>query len=186
MATFRISKLLRTIVQFFQCQKPKKQPECEEIIPDVFMLNDDCLEEIFGYLKLKDLYLVAKADERFVRAACWQFKRKIGRGLITIDCFEILINSDHGTGLRIYIKDSSCVDTFFENFGLAISRLEVYIRGSRKIDSTILKHCSDLLAEIQVYRTWSAPKKSSRWHSCFWSMVYTYYILTDSISRDNE
>lgn len=186
MATSETNKLFRTIVQFFRSRKQKKQPECEEIIPEVFKLNDDCLEKIFSYLKLRDLYFVAKADERFVRAACWQFKRKIGRGLIKIDCFEILINSDHSTGLRIHIKDSSCVDTFFENFGPAIRRLEVYIRGYRNIDRIILKHCSDLLAEIQVYRTWSAPKKGSRWHSCFWSMAYAYYILTDFISRENE
>lgn len=169
-----MSKYLKTAGHLLRCRKAQKQKEIEEPIPKVFRLNNDCLEKIFSYLKLKDLYNVAEADNRFVWAARWQFKRKIGKGLISIDCFEILINSDHSKGLRIYIRDSSCIDTFFGNFGPAISRLEVYIRGSRKIDNTILKYCENTMAEIQVYRTWSAPKKGSRWHSCIWSMIFNF------------
>lgn len=178
-----MKKAFEAMTHLLGYRKAKICKEIDEPVPDVYMLNDDCLEKIFGYLKLKDLYYVAEADDRFVWAACLQFKRKIGRGIISMDCFEILINSDHSKGLRIYIEDSSCVDTFFENFGPAISRLEVYIRGSRKIDSTILKHCNEIMAEIQIYRTWSAPKKNSRCHSCFWSMVF---IWADFISRENE
>lgn len=169
-----MGNLLREAVHFFRNRKLKILDEYDGPIAKVFRLNDDCFEKIFSYLKLKDLYNVAKVNDRFLWAARWQFKRKIGRGLIVMDCFEILINSEHSRGLRIYIRDSSCIDTFFENFGPSIKRLEVYIRGSRKIDSTILRHCNDTMAEVQVYRTWSAPKRGQRCHSCILSMIFCF------------
>lgn len=181
-----MTKNFRSFVRIFRRHKSKKPNELKEPIPKVFMLNDDCLEKIFSYLSLKDLYLVAEADERFLQAARWQFKRKIGNGSIKMDCFEIVINSEYSSGLRIHIRDTICVDKFFANFGPVIGRLEVYIRGCRKIDKHILKHAENCLAEIKVYHTWSAPKKDSRWHSCFWRTLHFYDILIDFFSKDDE
>lgn len=166
-------KLWKATKKFFG--RPKNKESIEASTPHVYKLNDDCLEIIFGNLSLKDLYNVAEADDHFVWAACLQFKRKVGHGLITIDCFEILVNSDYSKGLKIFIGDASIVDTFFNNFGPAISRLEFHIRGYNTIDKTILKHCNGIFAEIQVYRTWSAPKSRSFRNAWFWSWTWRYW-----------
>lgn len=158
-------KWLKSVKKLICCSKSRnRRKNNEQPEPPIFKLNDDCLETLFGHLSLKDLYKIAEVDERFLWAARLQFKRKLGNGLITMDCFEICIYPANSSGMKIYIGDSSVVDKFFKNFGPVLKKIEVYIRGHNRVDRVILKHCNKSTADVQVYRMWSAITDVYQFH----------------------
>lgn len=146
-------KQAKTVLKRAKAKLHKKSTKSR---PKVFNLNDDCLEKVFKYLSLRDLYNVAEASSFFVDAARWEFKRKIGNGAIKVNSYEISIESEHFKGLKIHLNDPLVVDTFFNNFGAAVSRINIFLGGGElnEIEQRVLNYSEEMMAVVRVYRTW--------------------------------
>lgn len=125
-------------------------------------VNNDCLEHIFGYLKVQDLFSVAMADEGLRYAAESAFKRKYGRKLISFHREGILVYVEDRPQETVYhayhITEISEQIAFLRRFGQQISKLCISGRNNAEyklFESVVFEQCVASLVELSLGDEWS-------------------------------
>lgn len=124
-----------------EVKRVRVNPEPTKIIH----LNDDCLEEICLYLKLKDLGNLAVSNTQFLSPANYVFKRNYADTLIKFHPFA--------TNINMYKKFLS----FLDAFGGTITKLNItfyqerrYRARNQKFVQIINEKCSKSVVELTL------------------------------------
>lgn len=135
-----------------------KRPKCAIEPLQLVDINDDCLEFIFQYLRIRDLINVAAAHDRFILASCSVFSRRCKDEWMYLDG-NTLRREFKENGSRMALKGEIIVEgkkrlkQFFQLFAHSIANLSVQIRSNDRnsIDHRfVLKHCSAGLVKLTL------------------------------------
>lgn len=138
-------------------------------ITDLF---DECLENIFGYLKMEELFNVALANVNFVDTAALVFKRKYGQMAIKVHPHEIYAYK-YGNYLFERFKIDWVMPlnefAFLRIFGKSISKLYVVsyvgVKMENAIKSYVSKYCPCGVVSMQFVMPsrWTSFVRTFRW-----------------------
>lgn len=135
-------------------------------------LLDECLEHIFGYLKMEELFNVALANANFVDIATLIFKRKYGKMAIKVHPHEIYAYM-YGNHLyeRFKIDWVKPLNefAFLRIFGKSISKLYVVSYVGMKMENAMKSYvskycpCDVLTIQFVMPSRWTSFVRTFRW-----------------------
>lgn len=120
-------------------------------------LNSDCLEYIFGKLKLRDLLNVMDSSKLFIEPVKWIYSFRYSQKRIQLFVEDFIENKDHIritnssiniTSLSIFLKMLRC-------FGHKIAKIDVSYQELNQMQSTELdrylhKYCHTSLIDVHI------------------------------------
>lgn len=124
-------------------------------------LNDDCLQIIFGFLDLRDVFSVAVSSEWLRFAAGSVFTRKFVKKSLLIDihrrCQNKAIDTFNTapTAFWIKVQDMKTCLQFIRCFGTSITQVVISRQLNNKyseyLDQYLSEYCSNTLVDISIY-----------------------------------
>lgn len=124
-------------------------------------LNDDCLQIIFGFLDLRDVFSVAVSSEWLRFAAGSVFTRKFVKRSLLIDihrrCQNKAIDTFNTapTAFWIKVQDMKTCLQFIRCFGTSITQVVISRQLNNKyseyLDQYLSEYCSNTLVDISIY-----------------------------------